>query len=309
MFFSLNKRENTKELYLVIGVFFCIIQFMLLFSIFYSMMRNFFNTIKKPLWIICWWSLFALLLSGFFPGILPIIDSVRIQGQKLLFSSISAIRYPNSSDSDNIDHYIVFEYLKARLQPGDLIFSYREWFVTNDLIDGKWKHASIYVGNRNDLITFLKKYNLSLDILDQYHIDEDDTDMLIIDSTDTGVSIKSFSSLSYLDDIIVFRTMTTQNQTDTMISTIIQQLGKEYNYDFNINDTSRIYCSQLIYQWLISINITIPYTSFAWRSFLYPQDIVDYIFETGIPNQNFAVVIGIKNIQSDPQFFDPLTNK
>jgi len=66
-----------------------------------------------------------------------------------------------------------------------------------------------------------------------------------------------------LDDILIVRIEKPQPQKDKMITTLLEQLGKPYNYDFDINDTSSIYCAQLIHQGLITIDINIPYTSFA----------------------------------------------
>lgn len=221
----------------------------------------------------------------------------------MFFSSISAIRYPNTEDIDNLNTYNIFEYLEGKLVPGDIIFSYREWFITNDLISGKRKHSSIYIGTRQDLIKLIDKYNLPQDLLRHYDIQENSTDMLIIDSTEYGVSIRSIDELTYLNDILVARTTSSKKANEAMLYHIIQQLWKEYNYDFDINNTSRIYCAQLIYQGLQTININIPYTSFAGRSFLYPQDIVDYIFDTGVHNHEFTIITAIKNIQTKPQFY------
>lgn len=262
-----------------------------------------FAIIKKSLWLSVLCSISLVVVSGFFPGLLPQVDAIRIEWQQTFFSSISAIRYPNTQESDNLNTYNIFKYLEAKLLPGDIIFSYREWFLTNELIDGKRKHSSIYIGKRENLIQLIEKYNLPKDVLEQYHIQENNSDMLIIDSTDHGVSIRSMDELTYLNDVLVARTKTSSDNNEQMIYTILQQLWKEYNYDFDINDTSRIYCAQLIYQWLQSININIPYTSFAGRSFLYPQDIVDYIVDTGIQNNEFSLITAIKDIQTTPKFY------
>ena len=122
----------------------------------------FVTSIKKTLWILSLWSIFVLLLSWFFPGYLSSIDNIRIQGQQIFFSSISAVRYPNTNDMDNIDHDTIFQYLEGKLLPGDIIFTYREWFVTNKLIDGKRKHSSMYVGKREDLVKIIEKYNIPI---------------------------------------------------------------------------------------------------------------------------------------------------
>lgn len=262
-----------------------------------------FDFIKKSIWAIALVVTTTILLSWLFPWIAPAIDTIRIQWQQKFFSSISAIRYPNTNNNDNLNKYNIFEHLEWKLLPGDIIFSYREWFLTNDLIDGKRKHSSIYIGKRENLVQLIKKYNLSWDLLNQYNTKQWNDNMLIIDSTDHGVSIRSIDELTYLNDILVVRTNSVPEKNNIMMSTIVQQLWKAYNYDFDINDTSSIYCAQLIYQWLQSIDIDIPYTSFAGRSYLYPQDIVDYIIEKGIDDGDFSIITAIKNIQTQPEFY------
>jgi Permuted papain-like amidase enzyme, YaeF/YiiX, C92 family len=267
------------------------------------------DTIKLKRYLLKWvWIIFALIvlvfvISWLFPKQIPFIDTVRVNIQQTFLSSISAIRYPNVSANDGLTAKYIRKNIQSVLRPWDILFSHRAWFITNDLIDGKRKHASIFLWNKSTLQKFIKNNGivLSWDIINMNQRKK--TDMLIIDSTEHGVTVRSIDDLTYLDDILIVRIEKSQTQKEKMITTLLEQLGKPYNYDFDINDTSSIYCSQLILQGLTTIDITIPYTSFAWRAYLYPQDIVDYIIATWIQNKEFSIVTAIKNIQTDPQFY------
>lgn len=243
------------------------------------------------------------MISWLFPKQIPFIDTVRVNIQQTFLSSISAIRYPNVSANDALTAKYIRKNIQSVLRPWDILFSHRAWFITNDLIDGKRKHASIFLWNKSTLQKFIKKNDIVLS-WDTINMDQrKKTDMLIIDSTEHGVTVRSIDDLTYLDDILIVRIEKSQAQKDKMITTLLEQLGKPYNYDFDINDTTSIYCAQLIHQGLTTIDITIPHTSFAWRAYLYPQDIVDYIIATWIQNKEFSIVTAIKNIQTNPQFY------
>ena len=262
------------------------------------------KTLIKWVKLFLWCVALIFLISWFFPKKIPFIDTMRVSLQQSFFSSISALRYPNISANNSATQNTVLKKTQTMLAPWDIIFSYRAWFVTNDFIDGKWKHASVYLWNKNTLKKFMKKNNLSLPE-DQWNFTQrKSSDMLIIDSTEHWVTIRSLKDLTYLDDILIVRPMKSQTLKDAMMITLIKQLWKPYNYDFDINDSSSIYCAQLIHQALTTTDIHIPYTSFAWRAFLYPQDIVDYIFATGINAKEFTVVTAIKNVQSIPVFYN-----
>lgn len=118
----------------------------------------------------------------------------------------------------------------------------------------------------------------------------DDSEPLILDSTEKGVSVRSVDALTYLDDLLVIRLKRPVKDKEHMLITVLGELGKAYNYDFDIQDTSSIYCAQLIYKGLAEIGINLPFTSFAGRLYLYPQDIVDYIDTLRAPDDVFFTV-------------------
>jgi len=264
-------------------------------------------TLKKYLltWVYIFFIIGVLIfgVSWFFPKKIPFIDTMRVSMQKSLLSSISTLRYPNVSAHEEETEKYVLKNVKWILLPWDIIFSYRAWFITNDLIEGKRKHASVYLWDKDAVKKSIQKNNLSALIEQSVFDQRNNTDMIIIDSTEHGVTIRSLEDLTYLDDILVVRTEKSWAQIQKMITTLIEQLGKPYNYDFDINDTSSIYCAQLIHQGLTAVNINIPYTSFVWRAYLYPQDIVDYIFSSGIQKEEFSIVIAIKNMQSNLKYY------
>lgn len=257
----------------------------------------------KWVWIFFAIVVLVFVISWLFPKKIPFIDTLRVSLQQSLLSSISIIRYPNVSADDWVTETYILKNIQSVLSPWDIVFSYRAWFITNDLIDGKRKHASIFLWNKSTLKKLIQKHDLEIpsEYLDLNQRTKDD--LLIIDSTEHWVTVRSIDDLTYLDDILIVRVEKSKKQIQEMLVTLLAELGKPYNYDFDINDTSSIYCAQLIHQGLTTLDITIPYTSFAWRSYLYPQDIVDYIMTIWIQKKELSIVTAIKNIQSDPTFY------
>ncbi len=174
------------------------------------------KTMHSIIWIIKryllqWvWVVFALIvlifvISWLFPKQIPFIDSVRIKIQQTVLSSISSIRYPNVSANDEVTESYILKNIQSVLHPWDIVFSYRAWFITNDLIDGKRKHVSIFLWNKSTLKKLIKKYDLEIP---SEYLDFDQrkkSEMLIIDSTEHWVTVRSIDDLTYLDDILIVR--------------------------------------------------------------------------------------------------------
>jgi cell wall-associated NlpC family hydrolase len=143
---------------------------------------------------------------------------VRVKIQQTFLSSISAIRYPNVAAHDALTAKYIRKNIQSVLRPWDILFSHRAWFITNDLIDGKRKHASIFLWNKSTLQKIIKKNGIVLS-WDTINMDQrKKTDMLIIDSTEHGVTVRSIDDLTYLDDILIVRIEKSQAHKEKMIT-------------------------------------------------------------------------------------------
>lgn len=64
-------------------------------------------------------------ISALFPRSLPRVDTIRVRAQQQLFSSLSAVRYPDAPIRDALLQEPVFAHLATHMQIGDILFSHR----------------------------------------------------------------------------------------------------------------------------------------------------------------------------------------
>lgn len=66
---------------------------------------------------------------------------------------------------------------------------------------------------------------------------------------------------SYLESIIAFRILTNTGNLEIFLHHTLNNLGKNYDFDLITEDTSTLYCSELIYESLKKIGITLTLKS------------------------------------------------
>jgi hypothetical protein len=256
-----------------------------------------------------WIFLVFIVFSLIFPKTIPIIDStIRLPIQSVLMASISHIAIRDFTLDD--DYNIVTDPWASltrtdiknsisQLQPGDIFFTDSR-YVSSFFIPGKRQHSIIYIGTRPKLV---EKFSETGDIylaLAPYFTN--DIEELIIDSTSKGVHIRNLMDVanikneenSYLESIIAFRILTNTGNLEIFLHHTLNNLGKNYDFDLITEDTSTLYCSELIYESLKKIGITLTLkSSILGRLYVSPNDAVEYILWQGIDNDDFSLLFAL----------------
>jgi len=70
----------------------------------------------------------------------------------------------------------------------------------------------------------------------------------VIEALRSGVELDPLSHFLNIDDMVVLRDQTmSENQLREVIINAFRQLGKAYDFNFDISSTDRIVCSELVY--------------------------------------------------------------
>jgi len=137
----------------------------------------------------------------------------------------------------------------ATLTPGDILVERTPFRLTDKLIPGYWGHIAVYIGTENDL----KDMGIWTDINVTYQQNILDG-KLIVEALRDGVQLNSVAHFLNVDDLAI---MHDANETDQerieRIKLVIKQLGKAYDFEYDIEDNSKIVCSELVY--ITSLNI------------------------------------------------------
>ncbi|NOQ36780.1 MAG: Poxvirus G6 [Methylococcaceae bacterium] len=134
--------------------------------------------------------------------------------------------------------------IQQGLKAGDILLEKTPFRLTDSLIPGYWGHAAIWVGSEKEL-TALGLWNDAL--LRPHHADIR-AGKQIIEAVRSGVHLSPLSEFLNIDDLAVLRKVTlTDKAKRTVILNAVAQLGKAYDFNFDVETSERIVCSELIY--------------------------------------------------------------
>ena len=142
------------------------------------------------------------------------------------------------------DNETVTDHVRSVIKAGDILLEKTPFRLTDQLIPGHWGHAAVYVGTQEELI--------ALDIWDhpvvipfqQAIIDG----KLIDEALRDDVQLNTIEHFLNVDDLAIMHDRTESNEAKkARIILALRQLGKEYDFNFDIETSVKIVCSELIY--------------------------------------------------------------
>ena len=144
--------------------------------------------------------------------------------------------------------------LKALLKPLDILLDQTPFRLTAKFIPGHFGHVAIWTGSPDEL----KK----LGLWEHPKIKPYQADIIagkrIIEALRDGVQLNTIEHFMDVDDIVVLRLaqpIDKQEQLDTTIRAF-RQLDKEYDFNFDVETSDKIVCSELAY--MVFSNIKWP---------------------------------------------------
>lgn len=193
-------------------------------------------------------------LSGFFGNI-----AGSIQWRKgYLFESAPAI-----------------EMAKSTLRPMDIILEKSPFVLTDKLIPGHYGHVAIYLGTKEQLEE-IGMWNHPDIIPHQEEIEDGKT---ILEAVRPGVRLNSIEGFMNIDEYSILRKTDGLNsslQVAEQISRGIDQLGKDYDFNFDISTLDKIVCSELIY--IVFGHVNWPTQYRLGRPTITPDDVGETLF-------------------------------
>jgi len=143
--------------------------------------------------------------------------------------------------------------IRATIQPGDILLEKTPFRLTDQLIPGHWGHAAVYIGTDDELETLgIWDELANVQGFSQERIDairQEIRDGKVIDEAlRDGVQLNTIEHFLNIDDLAIMHdtTETSENRNSRIILTL-RQLGKDYDFEFDIETSVKIVCSELIY--------------------------------------------------------------
>ena len=140
---------------------------------------------------------------------------------------------------------------RALLQPMDILLEKTPFRLTDKLIPGYFGHVAIWVGNKQELIE-LGMWNHK--VIKPYHDQiSPEVDSLhprnVIEALRAGVEINSLEHFMNIDDFVILRPVFPKGKKDLKRAMLLafRQIGKDYDFNFDVNTTDKIVCSEIAY--------------------------------------------------------------
>lgn len=132
----------------------------------------------------------------------------------------------------------------SQLKPLDIMLEKTPFRLTDQFIPGYYGHVAIWVGDESDL--------RALDLWDHPTIKKYQKEILagkrIIEALRPGVQINSLDHFLNIDDLLVLRdNHLTDDQRREFVIRAFEQIGKEYDFNFDVETDSKIVCSEIVY--------------------------------------------------------------
>lgn len=134
--------------------------------------------------------------------------------------------------------------LSSQLKAGDILLEKTPFRLTDKLIPGYWGHVAIWIGSKEELIQ-LGIWNHP--VVKKHH-QQIKSSQLVAEALRAGVELNSLSQFMNVDDLAVLRKNKLNDKTraETIIRAL-RQIGKSYDFNFDIETNDKIVCSELIY--------------------------------------------------------------
>lgn len=140
--------------------------------------------------------------------------------------------------------------VRAVLQPGDILLEKTPFRLTDRFIPGHWGHVAIWLGSEAEMRAILGD-----DPLLAAHARELAAGAGVCEALRDGVQLNPLSRFLDVDDVAVLRCQLTPAELAQHLRRSLRQLGKDYDFNFDVETADRIVCSELVYQ---------VFTGIAW---------------------------------------------
>ena len=145
--------------------------------------------------------------------------------------------------------------IQSVLQPLDIILEKTPFRLTDKLIPGHFGHVAIWTGTKAELIDAGVWDNLIVrqyaDALGSASDADSKDERQIIEALRNGVQLNTLEHFMNVDDIAILRPVFSEENRDELVEEALlmafRQVGKKYDFNFDVNTTDKIVCSELAY--------------------------------------------------------------
>jgi hypothetical protein len=187
--------------------------------------------------------------------------------------------------------------LKKQLRPMDILLEKSPFTLTDKFIPGHYGHVAVYLGTKEQLIE-IGMWNHP-DILP--YQEDISNGKIILEAVRTGVHLNSLEEFLNIDEFTLMRKEDALTNPSLLIEQVtrgMDQIGKAYDFNFDITTLDKIVCSELVY--IVFGNTNWPTKYRMGRASITPDDVAEILFQknTKYHIKNFLVSKSEDKIES-----------
>jgi uncharacterized protein YycO len=136
--------------------------------------------------------------------------------------------------------------IRSILQPGDILLEKTPFRLTDRFIPGHFGHVAIWIGDKEALQGYgLWNHHAVLKHQERILAGAGHN---IVEALRPGVQLSTLEEFMNVDDVAVLRPIALDRKgMKEALLLALRQVGKEYDFNFDVNTTEKIVCSELAY--------------------------------------------------------------
>jgi uncharacterized protein YycO len=207
------------------------------------------------------------------------LKRIKFTGSKVAGNTMGMVRWREGKLKNDAQF---LQIMQSQLQPGDILLEKTPFTLTDKSIPGHFGHAALYTGTAEQL----KALGANSPFI-QKNIANITAGHTVVEALRGGVQLNPLQRFMNIDDVAVLRPkyLNQQEKIDA-VNLALGNLGKQYDFNFDVNTTETIVCSELIY-------IVYPQIDFVTKrvlgSFAITPD--DVAMQAGFEQDPLAVVL------------------
>lgn len=168
-------------------------------------------------------------------------NRLQFTASKVVGNTIGLVRW---RDGKMKGKESLYETMHAHLQPGDILLEKTPFTLTDKSIPGHFGHAAIYVGTAEQLAAIQA---LDLPVVSK-HLESIKAGRVVVEALRGGVQLDSLRDFMNVDDVAILRPKYLgEEDRRNAVALALGNLGKKYDFNFDVNTTETIVCSELVY--------------------------------------------------------------
>ncbi len=138
----------------------------------------------------------------------------------------------------------VLSELRSNMKSGDILLEKTPFRLTDKLIPGYWGHAAVWVGTEAEL----KELGIWDNPIVARHHSMIRKGRMVVEALRSGVEMNTLEHFLNIDSVGVLRRVEqTPKDRASIVIQALRQVGKPYDFNFDVESKGRVYCSKLVY--------------------------------------------------------------